>query len=94
MTIPWKWSSVSNDLVFEKLNDSEKWLEWTHNNTFDYFNEVSVDFDANGYPVVILRSITYLLSIKLTENTAFKADDPRNFSMYLASGFWENENCK
>lgn len=59
------------------------------------YSEISIDFDSNQLPVVILKetnSTSYF--IKLTEYNAYEGDQLENISSKYSSGIWKKTNGK
>lgn len=90
MYSPWIWIGLkSYILVIQKLNNSETWMETDETDFKDNYTEISVDDDANGNPVVILKKIGFDFYLKLTQNTSFQGQDLSNISSHFLFGFWK-----
>lgn len=93
MKTPWEWTSYEWDdwLIVKQINSStsdEKWIDLFLNKSRYSYQEVSVESDTNGYPIVILFEKNEKYFLKLTDDMAYYGDVKTNVTNQFYAGYW------
>lgn len=76
LVYPLKWVSEKGDGWFiEKQQNSTRWISFIGNKMNSTWTELSIEIDANGYPIVRLEQKEDRLSLRLTQFIAFMESD-------------------
>lgn len=81
--------SCKGDYIIEKqLNTSIQWKEVFDELIETEYKQYSIDFDKNGYPIVVLIGSDE--NIKLADKFMFTSDNLKNFRKIKEIGVWVN----
>lgn len=84
---PLEWRSQAfESWYFEKQTD--RWTEYSYNQARNFYTEISVDLDSDGFLVVVLENFDDKSAVKLTEGICHFGKNLSYIGESYAKGYW------